>query len=176
VRAVGTQRGRVSILIGVGAGLAVVSLLVLQALSSSGAFGTKKETVLGTSTNLTHASAVAPVLGRLYNVTFYEGPSCGGPAYLTEWGVQLGNRTKTQPSNITLSKIPENGWSSDSHFNLTTITFHVPSGVYRFTLHPTTLLHIGSPNGLELGGQTGVVTVTSSDVAVYTIAMVEQCG
>jgi hypothetical protein len=165
----------VSILIGVGASLAVIALLVLQALSSSGTFGTKKETVLGTSTTLIHASAVAPVLMRLYNVTFYEGPSCGGPAHLTEWGVQLGNWTKTEPSKVALSEIPEEGWVSDYRFNLTTITFHVPSGVYRFTLHPTTLLHIGSPNGLELGGQTGLVTVTSSDVAVYTIAMVEQC-
>jgi hypothetical protein len=165
----------VSILIGVGAGLAVIALLVLQALSSNGTFGTKKETVLGTSTTLIHGSAVAPVLGRLYNVTFYEGPSCGG-LHLTEWGVQLGNWTKTEPSKVALSEIPEDGGLSDIRFNLTTITFHVPSGVYRFTLHPTTLLHLGSPNGLELGGQTGVVTVTSSDVAVYTIAMVEQCG
>lgn len=165
-----------SILIGMGAGLAVISLLVLQSLSSSGAFGTKKETMLGTPTTLIQGSAVAPVSGRLYNVTFYEGPSCGRPSHLTEWGVQLGNWTKTEPSNVALSEIPENGGLSDYRFNLTTITFYVPSGVYRFTLHPTTLLHIGSPNGMELGSQTGVVTVTSSDVAVYTISMVEQCG
>jgi hypothetical protein len=175
MRAVGTQRGRVSILIGVCAGLAVTALLVLQGLSSSGAFGSKKDTVSGTSTTLIQGSAVTPVLGRLYNVTFYEGPSCGGPAHLTEWGVQLGNLTRTEPSNVALSQVREDGGLSDYRFNLTTITFHVPSGVYRFTLHPTTLLHIGSPNGMELGAQTGVLTVTSSDVAVYTIAMVERC-
>ena len=68
-------------------------------------------------------------------MTFKEGWGCGG--YIDEWGVQLGNLTITQPANIQLSQIPENGFNSSGKFDLTTITFSVPSGTYGVTLYPT---------------------------------------
>jgi hypothetical protein len=45
----------------------------------------------------------------------------------------------------------------------------VPSGAYRFTLYPTLLLRISTPSGFELGGPTGVLTVTDSNVTVYAV-------
>jgi len=103
--------------------------------------------------------------GRLYDVTFYGSGPCG--AYLSEWGVKLGNWTLTEPSNVTLSEIPENGgWAASS--SLRNIVFAVPSGVYSFTLYPFAVLHVGSSNGTTIGGSSGTVIVTNSDVIIYT--------
>ena len=175
MQAVGSKRDRVSILIGAGVGLAIVALLVLQGVSSGGALGTTTEVTVGPPTAAASGGeGVSQNPGRLYAVTFHEGADCGS-LHLTEWGVQLGNWTRTEPSNVTLSEIPENGGMSDIHFNLTTLTFSVPKGVYPFTLYPTTL-RISSPGGWVLGGSAGVVTVTDSDVAIYTISAVGLCG
>jgi hypothetical protein len=109
--------------------------------------------------------------GPLYDVTFYDGGPCNsyypaGPFFL-KWGVQLGDRNLTEPSNITLSQISENGYSWGSS-NLTTIVFSVPRGAYHFTVYPTAFVTIDSPSGFPLGGPSGVVNVTDSDVTIYT--------
>jgi hypothetical protein len=80
-------------------------------------------TVIAGTTSLT---AFPP--GTLYDVTFKEGFGCGG--YIDPWGVQLGNLTITQPPNIQLSQISENGYNASGKFGLTTITFSVPSGTF----------------------------------------------
>jgi hypothetical protein len=103
---------------------------------------------------------------HLHTVTFYEG-KCGGGAYPTKWGVTLGNLTKTEPTNATISDIEANGLA-DSRFNLTTITFSVPSGEYAYQLHPNTLGRISALDGNPIGGSQGLVTVSVLNVAVYT--------
>lgn len=173
-------KSRVGLLIGVGTGLTIAALLVVQAVGSAGGFGTKTETAAISSTisatTMTSSGISAPASGGLYYVTFYDSGPCGANstsgAHLAEWGVQLGNRTRTEPSNITLSEIPEDGsYSADSSFNMTRIVFLVPSGVYPFTLYPTALMRVGTPNGTELDGPTGVVTVTNSDMTVFTVSV-----
>lgn len=114
--------------------------------------------------------------GGFHYVTFYDSGPCGANstwgAHFVEWGVQLGNETRTEPSNITLSQIPEDGsYGADRSFNMTRIVFLVPSGTYPFTLYPTALMRVGSPNGTVLAGPTGVINVTNSDVSVYTAAV-----
>jgi len=61
---------------------------------------------------------------------------------------------------------------------MTRIVFLVPSGVYPFTLYPTALMRVGTPNGTELAGPTGIITVTDSDMTVYTVsaAMSIECS
>jgi hypothetical protein len=160
------------ILIGLGAFAIVAVLLVLQIMNSN---GTRVNTITGTST-IANSDDSESNSGALFNVTFYEAAACGGSGYLTEWGVMLGNRTMTEPTNITLSDIPEDGSGRvNTSFNSTTITFAVPSGVYPFTLYPTVISQIGSPNGVELGGPTGWVTVTNSDVKIYTHTSEQIC-
>jgi hypothetical protein len=119
------------------------------------------------------AASGAPAAGQ-YEVTFLEGAACGNE-HFTEWGVQLGSLTITEPSNVTISKIPENGYTMDGKFNLTTMTFLVPDGVYPFTLYPN-FLHVGSPNGWQMGASGGLVTVIDSNVTVYTLAWNVMCG
>ena len=135
--------------------IAILFLVSLPEMSSSAASGT-------------------PAPGT-YTVTFLDGPACGNGYYFTEWGVQLGNQALIEPSNLTISQIPVNGYSYGK-FNLTTITFLVPDGVYPFTLYPANFLKVGSPNGWELGGSGGFVTVTNSNVTVYTDAEAPRCG
>jgi hypothetical protein len=173
MRTVGTRQGRVSILIGAGAGLAIVVLLVVQTVAPSGASGTSSETTTANSAGLSQ-TVVASSPGPLFNVAFFDGGPYGTNStsgyHLTEWGVQLGNIEKTEPANITLSEIPENRYFTSSTFNLTRIVFSVPSGAYRFTLYPTAFLCISTPSGFFLGGSTGVVTVSGSNVTVFTAA------
>jgi len=166
-------RSGAGLLVGIGAGLLIAGLLVVQAVSSSGGLGTSLGTAVVSSTvapSTTGSSASATAQG-LHYVTFYDGGTCGANstwgAHITEWGVRLGNRTRTVPSNITLSEIPEDGYSADTAFNTTRIVFLVPSGTYDFTLYPTAFMRVGSSNGTQLGGSTGTVMVTNSDVAVY---------
>jgi hypothetical protein len=161
--------------LGVAAGLVIAALLVIQAVSSSGALGTDRSVAVSSRTGLTSTSASA-ALGGLHYVTFYDSGPCGANStsgtHFTEWGVQLGNRTRTEPANITLSEIPEDGsYSADSSFKMTRIVFLVPNGTYPFTLYPTALMRVGAANGTLLAGPTGVVTVTNSDVTVYTVAV-----
>ena len=123
-------------------------------------------TVIAGTTSLTGFPS-----GELYDVTFKEGLGCGG--YIEQWGVQLGNLTITQPPNIQLSQISESGFNASGKFDLTTITFSVPSGTYPFTLYPT---HFSSApyNNTAVGdihgpsGSSGTVTVTDSNVTVET--------
>jgi hypothetical protein len=173
MRAAGTRRGRVGILIGAGAGLAIVTLLVVQTVASGGASGTSSETTTASSAGLSQTvAASSPV--PLFNVTFFDGGPYGANStsgyHLTEWGVKLGNIAKTEPANITLSEIPENRYFTSSSFNLTRIAFSVPNGAYRFTLYPTAFLCISTPSGFLLGGSTGVVTVSGLNVTVFTAA------
>jgi hypothetical protein len=170
-------KGRVGLFVGVGAGLLIAGLLIVQAVSINNLLETNTETVV-TSSRSTPTSATSSsspsVVGSvgLHYVTFYDSGPCGANAtwgaHLTEWGVQLGNRTRTEPPNIALSEIPEDGYSADSSFNMTRIVFLVPSGVYNFTLYPTAFMRVGSSNGTATGGSTGTTTVTNSDVNVYT--------
>jgi hypothetical protein len=171
----------------VGAGLTIAVLLVIQAVSSSGGFGMNTRTgavsSATTPTTTTGSSVSAPASGGLHYVTFYDSGPCGANSttgtHFVEWGVRLGNRTRTEPSNITLSEIPEDGsYSASGSFNMTRIVFLVPSGVYPFTLYPTALMRVGAPNGTELAGPTGVITVANSDVTVYTVsvAMSVECS
>jgi hypothetical protein len=177
-----TPRGNAGVLIGVGVGLAIALLLVIQAVSSSGGVGTGATTsgVPSTSTSTSTSSmsvftstvtnsSAASSSESFHYVTFIDSESCGD--YLTEWGVQLGNRSITVPANVTISELQNQSRSISyfSPFNYTTIVFLVPSGVYNFTVYPTSILAIGTSNGSELGGPTGVITVTDSDMTVYTI-------
>jgi hypothetical protein len=182
----GSDRSRGGLLVGVGAGLMIAALLVVQAVSSSGDFGTRTETGAispRTSPTIATSNSASAASGGLYYVTFFDSGPCGANsttgAHLTKWGVQLGNRTRTEPTNITPSEIPEDGsYSASSSFNMTRIVFLVPSGVYPFTLYPTALMRVGTSNGTDLAGPTGVVTVTNSDLAVYTVsaAMSAECS
>jgi hypothetical protein len=79
----------------------------------------------------------------------------------------VGNLTKTEPTNVTISDIEANGLA-DYRFNLTTVTFSVPSGEYAYQLHPNTLGRIGTPDGGPIGESQGLVAVSDLDVAVYT--------
>jgi hypothetical protein len=195
------RKGRTGLLIGVGAGLIIAALLVVQAATISGGGGggsgpstatevestslTSSTTTMMTTTTTTASAssgAPAPVLGGLYYVTFYDSGPCGanstsGPHFV-EWGVQLGNRTRTVPPNITLSDIPEDGYSASSDFTATRIVFLVPPGSYPFTLYPTAFMAVGTPDGVPLGGATGVITVTNSDMTVYTasVAFSAECS
>jgi hypothetical protein len=182
----GNAGSRGGLLVGVGAGLIIAALLVVQAVSSSGGLGAKTETGAissrtGPATATSNNASVSS--GGLYYVSFFDSGPCGANSttgtHLTEWGVQLGNRTRTEPTNITLSEIPEDGsYSATSSFNMTRIVFLVPSGVYPFTLYPTALMRVGTSNGTYLAGPTGVITVTNSDIAVYTVsaAMSAECS
>lgn len=125
-------------------------------------------TVIAGTTSLTALSS-----GRLYDVTFNEGRGCGG--YIDEWGVQLGNLTITQPPNIQLSQISENGFNASGKFDLTTITFSVPSGTYPFTLYPTRFSSVPI-NNTAVGdihgpsGSSGTVTVADTNVTIDTLS------
>lgn len=148
--------------------------MLAQAVVSTGGLATSTETSAASSTvavtTKTNETSSAGTQGFHY-VTFYDGGTCGANstwgAHLTEWGVQLGNRTRTEPPNVTLSEIPEDGYSAASAFNLTRIIFLVPSGTYPFTLYPTAFMRVGSANETEIGGSSGVVTVTNSDATIY---------
>jgi hypothetical protein len=167
-------KGRRVLLAGVAAGILIAALLMVQAVSSSGGFAANTSSASSSSLTMTNSttSTSASTGGGFHYVTFYDGGPCGANstwgAHLTEWGVQLGNKTRTEPPNINLSSIPEDGYSADSSFNMTRIVFLVPSGVYNFTLYPTAFMRVGSANGTVLGGFAGTVTVTNSDVSVYT--------
>lgn len=104
-------------------------------------------------------------------MTFKEGVGCG-PSYIEEWGVRLGNLTITQPPNIELAQIPEGGYNASGGFQLTTITFSVPSGTYQFALYPTAFLRPPDNNTAvgDLHGSGGTVTVTNSDVTIDTLS------
>jgi hypothetical protein len=108
--------------------------------------------------------------GRLYDVTFNESRGCGGN--IDEWGVQLGNLTITQPPNLQLLSIQNNGFFASGKFNLTTITFSVPSGTYPFVIYPTEYLLPAFNNSAvgDIRGSAGTVTVSNSSVTVDTIS------
>lgn len=169
-----SARDRAGLLTGVSAGLLVATLLVAQAVISSGIPVASTETGAASSTAsvtaTTNETFSAATQGFHY-VTFFDGGTCGANstwgAHLTEWGVQLGNRTRTEPPSVTVSEIPEDGYSAASAFNMTRIVFLVPSGTYPFTLYPTAFMRVGSANGTEVGGSSGVVNVTNSDVTIY---------
>ena len=181
MRVSGSGLRGLSIMASVVLGLVIVGLLVTQVRTSGPSQLETARSITesngGSSPGASLANSSSIVgggLGELHNVTFYEGESCGG-LHLVEWGVRLGTWSKTEPSNITISQIPENGGLSDNTFNQTTITFTVPSGAYVFTLYPMSL-EISSPNGFELGGATGVVTVDNFNIAIYTLSPSARCG
>jgi hypothetical protein len=183
-----------SVIAGMSAALILVLILVVQA-SSGGASrkGTEtqtSETQTSTGTTTSNETTIASSSTTnittttsqvLYNVTFYDSGPCGSVynatsktvEYFTEWGVQLGNWTRTEPSNITLSQIPEDGsYSFSSTFNLTRIVFSVPAGVYNFTLYPTKFMRVYEPGFQETasGSPSASIMVSNSDVMVYTVA------
>ena len=179
-------KGRGVLFTGVATGLVIAALLVVQAASSSAGFGVKSSSATvfsGSSVATTNSSASASSFGGFYYVAFYDSGPCGANAtqgaHFTEWGVTLGNRTRTEPSDINVSEIQEDGsYSATSAFSMTRIVFLVPSGVYPFTLYPTALMRVGTANGTELSGPTGTVTVTDSPVTVYTasVAFSAECS
>jgi hypothetical protein len=176
--------------IALGAAIALLAILVVQ-LSTTGESGVARSVSTGTGSSSTvttstaiESSVVSSVTAQKYNVTFYDSGPCGsvypptssGDEYYTEWGVQLGSWNMTEPSNMTLSQIAESqSTESSAAFNLTSIVFSVPPGVYSFALYPT-ILRVGSPDGIQTGGVDGLVNVVNSDVKVYTISTVQDCG
>jgi hypothetical protein len=106
--------------------------------------------------------------GQLYDVTFKEGGGCGG--YIYPWGVQLGNLSISQPPNVQLAQINENGFNSSGKFALTTISFSVPSGTYSFIIYPTAWIRppLNNTSVGNLRGSGGTVTVTNSSVTIDT--------
>jgi hypothetical protein len=144
---------------------------------------TAYETFLGggtsrtTSTYFTSSTVIVSTTGlttfppgQLYDVTFNESRGCGG--YIDEWGVQLSNLTITQPPNLQLQGIQNNGFYANGKFNLTTITFSVPSGTYPFVIYPSEYLLPASNNSAvgDIRGSAGTVTVSNSSVTVDTIS------
>jgi hypothetical protein len=127
---------------------------------------TSTQTVTQTSAVTTSSPASS---GRLYQVTFKELVTCDGFSYIHPWGVVLGDASIVEPSNSTISEIPEATARADNHFNLTTIVFGVPSGTYNFTLYPTHWLGwmLNSTNPFLATSPQGNVTVTTSDVTIY---------
>jgi len=124
---------------------------VLQAVTSSGVYGTNTETVTVTTT--TSFPSI-----QLHKVTFNEtGESCGygGIYYLDKWDVTLGNITIGQPSNVTLP-LSGNGLASPIYKMISTITFTVPDGSYPF--HVSSLISVAPYEGM--------VDVNGSDVVV----------
>jgi hypothetical protein len=107
---------------------------------------------------------------RLYTVTFIEGTICYPPIHPMMWGVTLGDVTKTQPPNVTLSQIEANSHTDDK-FNATTITFSVPPGEYTFALFPS-FMHLASVDGSIIGGQTGLLTVSDLNVTIHMAGLV----
>ena len=151
--------------------LTVVFASVAAGLYFGGGTARTTSTYYATSTIIAGTTSLTGFpSGKLYDVTFKEGLGCGG--YIEEWGVQLGNLTITQAPNIQLSQIPENGYNASGKFDLTTITFSVPSGTYPFTLYPTAF---SSPpyNNTAVGnlrGSGGTVTVTDTNVTIDTLS------
>jgi hypothetical protein len=137
---------------------------VVGPLGTTSTYYTTSTIIAGT------ASLTAFPSGKLYDVTFNEGLGCGG--YIDEWGVQLGNLTITQPPNIQLSQIPENGYNASGAFHLTTITFSVPSGTYPFTLYPTAFSRPPDNNTAvgNLRGSGGTVTVAETNLTIDTLS------
>ena len=131
-----------------GAGLAILVLLVLQAASSSGVFGTRTETVTVTTTT-------SPPSIQLYEVTFNEtGTHCGytpGMSYIDRWYATLGNTTIIEPSNAQLP-FPNGAALSPLYQNMSTIVFSVPDGSYHYYV--------------SFGPEKGTVDVKGSDVVV----------
>jgi hypothetical protein len=163
-----------NVLLAVFVALTVVFASVAAALYLGGGTARTISTYYTTRTVIAGtASLTAFPPGTLYDVTFKEGLGCGG--YIEQWGVQLGNLTITQPPNIQLSQISENGYNASGKFDLTTITFSVPSGTYPFTLYPTRFSSapynntaVGDIHGPS--GSSGIVTVTDTNVTVDTLS------
>jgi len=154
--------------------LTIVFASVAAGLYLGGGTARTTSTYYTTSTIIANTTTLTAFpSGQLYDVTFNEGLGCGG--YIDEWGVELGNLTITQPSNIQLNQISENGYNSSGKFSMTTITFSVPSGTYPFTLYPTRFSSVPS-NNTAVGdihgpsGSSGTVTVADTNVTIDTLS------
>ena len=88
MRAVSTRDKSVGVLIGVGAGLAIVALLVIQAVSSGGAFGTRTETVTETSTVTSSLQSVTQSSQTVASVPCPANPVPGESEVISN-GVQI---------------------------------------------------------------------------------------
>jgi len=146
MRAVSTQGGGGSILVGVGAALATLVLIVLQVASSSGLFGAS------TTTTVTATTTPSPSSIQLYEVTFNETSNlCYAPypSYVNRWFVTLGNTTIVEPSNVRLP-LPIDETFGAAYQNISEIVFSVPDGSYRYLV--------------SLGAVRGTADVNGSDV------------
>jgi hypothetical protein len=165
-----------TVLLAVFVALTVVFASVAAGLYLGGGTARTTSTYYTTSTVIAGTTTLTDFpSGQLYDVTFKEGDGCGG--YVYPWGVQLGNLSISQPSNVQLSQISESGFNSSGKFALTAISFSMPSGTYPFTIYPTAWIkpplnntHVG-----DLRGSGGTVTVTDTNVTIDTLS-VEVCA
>jgi len=142
-----TYRLEGSLLIGVGAGLTLIVLLVLQSMTGSGLFGTRNVTV-------TTSYATAPP----YKVFFIQQPvyGCFG-LFQMPWEVELGNTTIMKPANSSMTV--DAGLEAVKNLSLSVITFSVPEGTYNYTVLPT--YAFGNLIGSVVVNDSGVdITVT----------------
>jgi hypothetical protein len=103
----------------------------------------------------------------LYNVTFVLSSQCGGrPAGwdISQWGVTLGNMTKTYPLNANMSQIKSGDFSLfGSNQSASSIAFAVPDGEYTYQLYPSSLEVLAGPPDQQVSGATGVIRVAGSN-------------
>jgi hypothetical protein len=169
--AVGSRSGRMTaMLTAVGIILAIAAeITVLQAEETS---------LAPTQASTTTSSLVTPTTSGLHDVTFLESGECGGrPAgwAISEWGVTLGNTTKTYPLDANFSQIQLGGFELlYGNQSSSSLTFAVPDGTYSFQLYPNAsqpgvkgpLEVVTGPSSedLQVREASGVITVSGFDL------------
>jgi len=150
-------RGREGVLIGVGAGLMLVLLLVFQSFIGAGLL--RARIVTSTVT----ATSSAPLAENAFVIFHQQESACGFMRY--PWGVTIENKTSNetlvQPPNglgEIRTMLPGEQAGTGYNVNASTITVLLSNGEYTYTLLP-----------LGLGGRnhtTGAVAVNGASVVV----------
>ena len=176
-----SERSSSGVLVGVGAGLAIVVLLVVQSVTSVGSFTTKTETLTSTSTAITTstvttaspttttvtATQTSTSLAKGAFVIFHQF-GCGG--YMNEpWAVTVGNETKTQPPGSLAElrsfygSVEIQGYDA----NASSIVFFLANGVYNYTAFPFSgsggTMKTPSGTNIMLNESSGTVTVDGAE-------------
>ncbi len=150
-------REREGVLIGVGAAMMLVVLLVIQSFSGPGLPSVR------TVTSTVTATSSAPLAENAFVIFHQQESPCGFMRY--PWGVTVGNKTGnwTQvqpPSGLKEIQTLTPGVETGGHYglNASTITFLLSNGAYNYTLLPA-----------GLGGKnytSGPITVEGKVVAI----------
>lgn len=133
----------------------------------------EEKSLAQTQVSTTTSSLATSTTSGLHDVIFLVSGQCTPQTSgwtISEWGVTLGNTTKTYPLNATLSQIQSRSFVLGG--NQSSITFAVPNGTYSYELYPNAseasqgpLEVVASPPGEEQAkGATGVITVSGFDL------------